>query len=141
MRVLFFCADTKAAQYSSLGIAGVYSPALPYRKSDLPCRLARSNSATDWQLALVQLAREYPNAGSALALDPAVTARRPEFIARELLGILRNVREKTGSPFDFRAIATPAVFRRIRANAAIPSLAPIVLNAARFYRMTEPIAP
>jgi hypothetical protein len=105
--------DIKAAQYSSLGIAGVYSPALPYLKSDLPCRLARSNSATDWQRAIVQLASEYPNAGSALALDPAVTARGPDFIAREFLAILRNVREKTGSPFDFRAIATPAVFRRI----------------------------
>jgi hypothetical protein len=105
--------DIKAAQYCSLGIAGLYSPALPYRESDLPCRLAHDNSATDWERGIVQLAQENSSVHRGLAQDPAVTARRTELTARQLLEILRSVRERTIRPFDFRAIATPAVFRRI----------------------------
>jgi hypothetical protein len=105
--------DIKAAQYSSLGIVGLYSPALPYRESDLRCRLAAGNSATDWERGIMQLAHNYAGTDGALAQHPAVTARRPDLIAQQLLALLRSIMETTGRPFDFRVIATPTIFRRV----------------------------
>jgi len=105
--------DIKAAQYFSLGIAGLYSPCLAYRESELPCKFAKSNAALDWEDGITQCAEEFPARGYALAQDPAVIGRRIEILAQHLLSMLHNVKEKTGGPFEFRAIATPKVFRRV----------------------------
>jgi hypothetical protein len=105
--------DIKAAQYCSLGIAGLYSPCVAYRESELPCKLAKSNVALDWEDGMIQCAEDFPAEGYALAQDPAVVRRRIDFLAQQLLSMLQTVKEKTGRPFEFRAIATPTVFRRV----------------------------
>jgi hypothetical protein len=105
--------DIKIAQYGSVGIAGLYSSALPYRDSDLPCALAQTNTASDWELGVLQLAANYPAGGMHLAEHKAILARQPELVARQLLSILNRVRNVTQRPFSYCAIPTPAVFRRV----------------------------
>jgi hypothetical protein len=105
--------DIKAAQFCSLGIAALYSPARPYAESDLPCTLAPANAEADWRDGLVELARNFPESGRHLADHPAVAARSRAVIARQLLDALTRVRAATGAAFSFRTRSTPAVFRRL----------------------------
>lgn len=105
--------DIKAAQYCSIGITGLYSPCVVYRESELPCKLAKSNATLDWEDGMIQCAEDFPAGGYALAQDPAVARRRIDFLAQQLLSMLQTVKEKTGRSFEFRAIATPTVFRRV----------------------------
>jgi hypothetical protein len=105
--------DIKAAQYGSLGIAALYSPASPYRETDLPCTVAPGNLAADWRSGMIALAKGFPQQGLALAQHPAVIARERTLIAQRLLEVLLRVRAATGKPFAFRASVTPPLFRRL----------------------------
>ena len=129
--------DIKAAQFGMQGIAGLYSPVPPYRESDLPCRLSRSNSAADWEQGLTQAAHEYPNAGLALSQDPFILARQVDRVASILLGLLRDLQNKTACPFRFRALATPAIFRRTEQR--LRSLRSRLSRCAHLRHLDEPM--
>ena len=103
--------DVKAAQFCSLGIAALYSSVPPYTESDLPCVIAPTNAAADWQRRLVELAKGFPGEGEKLAHHPALAARRRQVIARQLFDVL--VRARAAVPFEFRATPTPTVLRSL----------------------------
>jgi len=105
--------DIRAAEYGSNRIAAVYSAVPPYTESDLPCYIAPSNSAGDWQKSILALAERFPRDGNDLAENAAFAARRPSTIALQLLTVLARVRAAQGRPVGFRALPTPRVFRNI----------------------------
>ena len=103
--------DIKAAQFCSLGIAALYSPVPPYTDSDLPCTIAPTNTAADWQDGLIALAKDYPAGGERLAQHPALAARRRDVAARQLFDILSLARSKAS--IEFRVRPRPALLRRL----------------------------
>ncbi|MGB6541950.1 MAG: hypothetical protein WBF03_13885 [Xanthobacteraceae bacterium] len=105
--------DIRAAEYGSNRIAAVYSAVPPYTESDLPCCIAPTNSAGDWQKSILALAERFPRGGNDLAEHAAFAARRPSTIALQLLTVLARARAAQGRPVGFRALPTPRVFRDI----------------------------
>jgi hypothetical protein len=105
--------DIRAAEYGSNRVEAVYSPVPPYTESDLPCCIAPTNSAEDWRNAILNVAGRFPDGGNELAEHAAFVSRRPSIIARQFLAVLSGTRDATARPIGFRAMPTPAVFRRI----------------------------
>jgi hypothetical protein len=105
--------DIKAAQFCSLGIAALYSPAVPYAESDLPCALAPTNTESDWRDGLIELARGFPESGRRLADHPAVAARSRTVVAQQLLDALSRAHAATGAAFSFQARPTPGLLRSL----------------------------
>jgi hypothetical protein len=103
--------DIKAAEFGSLGIAALYSPAPPYSESDLPCVMARDNSAAAWETGMIALAGGYPQEGMKLMQHPAIAARRRERIGGELAGVLERARGAADRPVVFRSLPTPSMLR------------------------------
>jgi hypothetical protein len=105
--------DIKAAEYVSLGISALYSPAPPYTESDLPCAMAPTNSARDWQNRMIELAKGYPEEGGKLARHPALAGRQRQVIARQLLEALSRACAATAKTFKFRSLPTPSLYYRL----------------------------
>ena len=109
-QAFFDCkSDIKAAEFGSNRIAGVYAPVPPYTESDLPCCIAEANTAQAWRESILRVAERFPAGGNDLADHPAIAARRPSVIAKELLTVLTDSRNPM--PRGFRAVPTPAIFR------------------------------
>src|SRR5438067_2370054 len=83
--------DLKAAQYGSNRIAGIYSPIPPYTESDLPCFIAPANTAEGWRQSILACAEGFPMSGNALTEHPAISARRPSILAKQLLTVVADV--------------------------------------------------
>jgi hypothetical protein len=110
VQAFFDCkSDIKAAEFGSNRIAGVYAPVPPYTESDLPCCIAEANTAQAWRESILRAAERFPTGGNELAEHPAIAARRPSVIAKELLTVLNKSRNLM--PVGFRAVPTPAIFR------------------------------
>jgi hypothetical protein len=114
--------DIKAAQYGSSRIAAAFSPAAPYRESELPCRLVPANTAEAWRNAAGTLFEGFPASGNQIGDDQAFLARRPSVVATTLRGLLEAARQPSRPAFSFRTIPTPRLGRymeqRIRAARA-----------------------
>jgi hypothetical protein len=109
-QAFFDCkSDIKAAEFGSNRIDGVYAPVPPYTESDLPCCIAEANTAQAWRESILRVAERFPAGGNELAAHPAIAARRPSVIAKELLTVLTDSRNPM--PLGFRAVPTPAIFR------------------------------
>jgi hypothetical protein len=109
-QAFFDCkSDIKAAEFGSNRIAGVYAPVPPYTESDLLCCIAEANTAQAWRETILRVVERFPTGGNELAEHPAIAARRPSVIAKELLTVLTDSRNPT--PLGFRAVPTPAIFR------------------------------
>jgi hypothetical protein len=109
-QAFFDCkSDIKAAEFGSNRIAGVYAPVLPYTESDLPCFITEANTAQAWRESILRVVERFPTGGNELAAHPAIAARRPSVIAKELLKVLTDSRNPM--PVGFRAVPTPAIFR------------------------------
>jgi hypothetical protein len=108
-QAFFDCkSEVKAAEYGSNRIAGIYSPVPPYTESDLPCCIAAANTAQAWQESILRAAERFPIIGNELAEHTAISARRPSVVARQLLAMLADSRNRV--PVGFRVIPTPAIF-------------------------------
>jgi hypothetical protein len=105
--------DIRAAEFGSNRIAAVYSAVPSYTESDLPCCIAPTNSAGDWQKSILAVAEGFPRGGNDLAEHPAFAARRPSTIALQFLNMLARARVAQERPVGFRALPTPRVFRNL----------------------------
>src|SRR5262249_3262603 len=102
-QAFFDCkSDIKVAEVGSNRIAGVYAPVRPYIESDLPCCIAKANTAQAWRETILRVAERFPTGGNALADHPAMAGRRPSVIAKELLRVLTDSRNPI--PVEFRAM-------------------------------------
>jgi hypothetical protein len=79
----------------------------------LPCCIAPTNSAGDWQKSILAVAEGFPRGGNDLAEHPAFAARRPSTIALRFLNTLALARVAQERPIGFRALPTPRVFRNL----------------------------